>query len=329
MPRILWLFPLFHSIAVFAQSGASYTALRRVDTIVIDGNLNEASWASAIKTPPFMLYNGNAASASLQTTARIVWDDQFLYVAFDAKDPDVYATFTARDSSTWDQDTFEVFITIPNTAGYIEVDGSPIGTLWDGNFTGVFQGPGGSYNFTNVRLAGRVNGTINNAAAQDVGYTGEVRIPFADIYQGIPNGRPIEGSQLRMNLYRINWNTPVTQGGKGATGSDTYYAWSPVGSTLSFHQPTKFGTVTFTTNTVAAPTWTFTSQTVVNSGVVLSGTGHPGGPFVIATSTNATFDGSSWTPIVTNTFDAVTGQFTFTNQFNSGEGARFFLLRSP
>jgi hypothetical protein len=42
-----------------------------------------------------------------------------------------------------------------------------------------------------------------------------------------------------MNLNRINWNTPATQGGPGAAGSDTYYAWSPVpGLGFLFIDPT-------------------------------------------------------------------------------------------
>ena len=55
----------------FAQSGASYTALRRIDTITVDGNLNEASWATATNTSVFTLWNGNVAPVSLQTSAKL------------------------------------------------------------------------------------------------------------------------------------------------------------------------------------------------------------------------------------------------------------------
>src|SRR5262249_41848932 len=63
----------------FAQSGANYTAKRRIDTIAVDGVLNEASWATADRTTALTLWNGTEAPASLQTTARIVWDDQYLF----------------------------------------------------------------------------------------------------------------------------------------------------------------------------------------------------------------------------------------------------------
>jgi hypothetical protein len=174
-----------------------------------------------------------------------------------------------------------------------------------------------------------VNGTVNNSTDQDIGFTGEVRIPFSEIYQGIPGGHPVDGTQLRVNLYRINWNTPVTQGGKGATGTDTYYAWSPVGTTLSFHQPTKFGTVTFSTNSVPAPVWMFTGQTLAGTNLVLNGIGHPGGKYWVLTSSDPMRARSAWTPIATNLFDPVTGLFSFTNRIAPGNPDSFFLLRSP
>ncbi len=314
----------------FAQSGASYTAQRRIDTITVDGNLTEASWAGAANTSVFTLWNGSNAPVALQTSAKLIWDDQYLFLGFNAKDPDVYATYTGRDRSLWEQDNFEVFVTVPGTTGYVEVEGSPTGAIWDGLFTAVLQGPQGSYNFTNLQLAARINGTLNNATDQDIGFTGEIRLPFSDIYQGVPGGHPTNGTQLRLNLNRINWNTPAVQGGPGVTGSDTYYAWSPVsGASPAFHQPTKFGTVTFSTNSVPAPAWMFTAQTLSDTNLVFSGVGHPGGTYWVLTSTNAALPMANWTRAATNTFDPVTAQFRFTNALAPGRPQLFYRLQSP
>jgi hypothetical protein len=312
-----------------AQSGASYTVQRRIDTIVVDGNLNEASWHNAERTSLFTFWDGSVAPASLQTAARMVWDDEYLYIAFNAKDPDVYATYSARDSRLWEQDNFEAFLTVPGTTGYVEVEGSPKGAIWDGVFTNVFQGPGGSYNMVTVQVAGRVNGTLNNSSDQDIGFTGEMRLPFADIYQGIPGGHPVNGTQLRMNLNRINWNTPVVQGGPGATGSDTYYAWSPVpGTSVSFHRPDKFGTITFSTNSVPAPVWRFTAQMISGTNLVLGGSGHPGGSYRVLVSSNLALPTSNWRRLATNSFDSVTGQFSFTDAIDPDSRKSFYLLQS-
>src|SRR5580765_6250395 len=143
--RRLWLVSigtLFTGL-VLAQGSVSYTALRRIDTLVIDGRLNEASWANAPSTSAFTVWDGSPAPASLETTVKMLWDDNYLYLGFTAKDPDVYATYTGRDVPCWEQDNFEVFVTVPGTTSYLEVEGSPKGAIWDGSFTNVFKGPGG------------------------------------------------------------------------------------------------------------------------------------------------------------------------------------------
>jgi len=209
------------------------------------------------------------------------------------------------------------------------VEGSPIGTIWDGLFTNVFQGPGGSYTMTNLLLAAQIDRTGTNSSDLVIGFHAEIRLPFADIYQGVPGGHPTNGTQLRLNLNRINWRAPLTPGGPGAVGSDTYHAWSPVpGSAPAFHQPDKFGTVTFSTNSVPAPVWMFTSQILSGTNLVLGGTGHPGGVYRILTSTNISLPMINWNQIGTNTFDAVTGEFSFTNAINSSSPQLFYRLQS-
>jgi hypothetical protein len=312
-----------------AQSGASYTAQRRIDNITVDGRLTEASWANAVSSSVFTIWDGSPAPAALQTTAKMVWDDHYLFIGFNAKDPDVYATYVGRDVRCWDQDNFEVFVTVPGTTGYVEAEGSPTGAIWDGFWTNVGVG-GASYTMTNLQVGGYVSGTLNNSADQDVGFTSEIRLPFADIYQGVPGGHPTNGTQLRLNLNRINWNTPVTPGGKGAAGSDTYHTWSPLpGPKPAFHQPDKFGTVTFSTNPVPAPTWKFTGGTFSDNKLVLSGVGHTGGIYCVLVSTNVLSAVANWTRIATNTFDSVTGQFRFTNTIAPGNPHLFYRLQSP
>ena len=192
------------------------------------------------------------------------------------------------------------------------------------------QGPGQSYTITGLQLAAQVKGTLNNSSDQDIGFISETRIPFADIYQGVPGGHPVDGTQLRLNLNRINWNTPVSQGGPGATGSDTYYAWSPVpGTGVSFHRPGKFGTVTFSTNAVPAPAWAFTQQMLLGNKLVLSGVGHPAGTYLVVVSTNLSSPIASWTRIATNSFDSLTGQFSFTNTLVPDSPQLFYRLQSP
>ena len=314
----------------FAQSGASYIAQRRIDTITVDGKFTEASWAGAVSTAAFTLWNGSPAPYSLQTSAKMVWDDRYLYIGFNARDTDVYATYKGRDVNCWEQDNFEVFVTVPGTTGYVEAEGSPAGAIWDGYYTNIYQGLQGSYNFTNLQIAAQVLGSLNNSADQDIGFTSEMRLPFSDIYQGVPDGLPTNGTQLRLNLNRINWNTPIQLGGPGATRSDTYYAWSPQpGNGPNFHQPDKFGTVTLSTASVPVLKWVFNGRVSSETNLVLSGIGHPGGTFCVLTTTNAMLAIGNWSRTVTNTFDLVSGHFRFTNIIASGGAPLYYCLRSP
>ena len=86
-----------------------YTCYRAVDTIELDGKLREESWKKAPGTGNFMMYDGKQQSP-LSTTAKLVWDDQALYVAFECDDPDIYATYEQRDEALYNQDVVEVFI---------------------------------------------------------------------------------------------------------------------------------------------------------------------------------------------------------------------------
>jgi hypothetical protein len=310
-----------------AASGASYTIQRCIDPIVVDGNLKETSWATAAPSTLFRVWDGSAAPAALQVFAKMLWDDQNLYVAFIAKDPDLYGTYTGRDVKCWEQDNFEIFVTVPGTTGYVEVEGNLSGGFWDGYFTNVFAGPQGSYNMTNLQVAAHVDGTLNNASGVDNGFAAEIQLPFAEIYHGIPGGHPTNGSQLRLNLNRISWNTPTVLGGKGAAGSDTYYSWSPTpGTSPNFHQPTYFGTVTFSSEPVPAPVTAFDAPVLAGTNLILSGKGFPGLAYSALVSTNSALPLTNWTPILTNRCDAVSGKFTFTNPVDPANPQLFFRL---
>jgi hypothetical protein len=250
-------------------------------------------------------------------------------VAFIAKDPDLYGTYIGRDVKCWEQDNYEVFVTVPGTTGYVEVEGNLSGGFWDGYFTDVFSGPCGSYTITNLLVAVHLDGSPNHPADLDTGFTAEIQLPFAEIYHGIPGGRPVHGTQLRLNLNRINWNTPTTVGGKGAAGTDTYYAWSPVpGTSPNFHQPDHFGTVAFSSDPVPEPAITFTGVALADTNVIITGVGFPGLTYCTFVSTNLAPAVANWTAIATNRCDPLSGQFTLTNPVAPANAQLFFRLQS-
>jgi hypothetical protein len=62
---------------------------------------------------------------------------------------------------------------------------------------------------------------------------------------------------------------------------------------------------------------------------IVNGTGgFAGGTYYVLTSTNVALPRALWTFIATNQFDA-NGNFSFTNELNSGDAENFYLLQLP
>jgi hypothetical protein len=69
---------------------------RASGNISIDGQLNEEAWKKA-STLNFFVHKTHEKPLS-RTEAKILWDEEFLYVGFDALDKDVWSYMTERDS---------------------------------------------------------------------------------------------------------------------------------------------------------------------------------------------------------------------------------------
>jgi hypothetical protein len=94
----------------------------------IDGVLEEAVWRRA---PSLTLRDIKGRNAPA-TTAKLLWDDKNLYIAFDCADTDIWATKTQRDDFLWEEEVVEVFID-PDGDGcnYYEFQVNPLGTQID------------------------------------------------------------------------------------------------------------------------------------------------------------------------------------------------------
>lgn len=225
----------------------SYTVQRAVGTMVIDGSMNDFSWQNAAATANYVKWDGSGTQCPQTTTVKAVWDSSYLYLGFQSNDTDIFANLTGRDVETYKQDNAEVFITNPNApAEYVEFEACPNNAYWDGYYTSSnFTGPGASWNSSGFRFATSMVGTLNNKTDTDTKFTIEMAIPWADVYRGA--GVPVNGTTLRANFNRINWDT--------AGVNDTYWGWSATpGAYLSFHRPASFGQLVFSTTNVPEPT---------------------------------------------------------------------------
>jgi len=215
----------------------SVTATRVGDTerITVDGKLDEAVWGRAKPTAAWTSPDGKRRPVP-KTTARLAWTATHLYVGVESDDDDVWSTFTARDSNTWEQEVIEIFIDADgDKKDYLELQVSPTNVVFDARFERHRSdlSKARAWNMAGLETAARVDGTVNQRDDTDRGWTVEMAIPVDQV----PGAKsPItHGHVWRANLFR--WDFPKGKRGRAA-------AFSPpvVGD---FHALSKFGRIRF------------------------------------------------------------------------------------
>lgn len=225
------------STAVQAADLSIYLCPKVSAPPVIDGRLDDAAWQSGPLVALVDAVTGKAARN--KTSARMCWDDSNLYVSFRCDDTDIWGTFTKRDQKVYLEEVVEVFAAPQrNLKRYFEVNVSPLNVVFDSIVYDpvdgrLGSGTSGAWNIEGVRTAVVVDGTLDNRADRDNGWTAEFAIPFA----GLETHTPKPGERWRLNLYRIDLNPQPAE----------FLAWSPTYHVpAAFHIPERFGTVFFT-----------------------------------------------------------------------------------
>jgi hypothetical protein len=227
-----------------------YICYRTCGPMVVDGNLDEPSWKKAPWTELFGHIEDEDHVPCLATRAKMLWDDDYFYVAADLEDPDVWGTFTKRDSPICGEDTdFEVFID-PDGDGqnYMEFEQNALNCVWDllldqphhrgGN-------PDNDWDYQGIKSAVQVQGTLNAPWIVDKGWTVEVAFDWASMKPqavGI-SCPPSHGDIWRVNMSRLHRNR------EKSFGFD--WTWSRQGI-YSMHVPEMYGRVEFSEKEVGA-----------------------------------------------------------------------------
>jgi len=182
--------------------------------IAVDGELNEPVWAKA-KTISFVIPPSFKEPIS-KTEAKIVYDKDFLYVAFKAYDEDIWSLFTERDSSTCSEDVLEVFFkTDPAKDPYFNFEINALGTVLDAY--NVKRNAAGNYkrwsqwDCAGLKTAIKIKGTLNNWTDRDEYWVLEVAIPFASI-PTLGGKAPVKGDKWCFNLARYDYSIYLPEG---------------------------------------------------------------------------------------------------------------------
>jgi hypothetical protein len=223
----------------------AYECLRAAGQIRVDGKLDDPAWRNAPWTSDFVDIEGDSKPRpKFRTRVKMLWDDQYLYIAAELEEPEVKATLTQRDSVIFKDNDFEVFIKpLPDTRSYYEFEINALNTGWDLFLPKPYKEdgqPDNSWDIEGLKTAISVQGSLNQPGDRDHGWTVEIAYPlnaFAS-RQAVP--RPRHGSTWRINFSRVEWTA-------GQPKEDNW-VWSPQGL-IDMHVPSRWGYLHFSGNT--------------------------------------------------------------------------------
>lgn len=181
---------------------------RTAGPLRIDGVIDEQDWNGAAVFRGQYRFDEQRRDGNSTITWRLLWNEDYLYVAFECDDPDLQAPPVERDKEVFFHDCVEVFV-LPrlDTGVYWEFVMGPQGSLYDGirfkkwdewGFVGRE-----SADLAGLRWAVKVHGTLNDSSDRDQGYVVEVAIPFKELPE-LSRITPAAGMELRLMLARMD-----------------------------------------------------------------------------------------------------------------------------
>jgi len=220
--------------------------------VVIDGRLDEPAWKAAPWTDDFADIEGDRnPKPRFRTRAKMLWDNDYFYIAAELEEPHVSATVTQHDAVVFQDNDFEVFINPDgNNHNYYELELNALNTTWDLFLSRPYKDGGkadDSFDLTGMKTAVRVIGTLNNAADKDEGWCVEIAIPWKALSQHAHRPCPPRaGDQWRIDFSRVEWKYDIVDGKyvKVPNLREDNWIWSPPGI-VDMHRPERWGYVQF------------------------------------------------------------------------------------
>jgi hypothetical protein len=234
-----------------------YVCYRSPGPVAIDGKLTDPAWDAAPWTEAFADIEGDAKpKPRFRTRAKMLWDDEALYIAAELEEPHVWGYLTAHDSVIFHDNDFEVFLDPDGDNHlYAELELNARNTTWDLLLTKPYKDGGKAVNaweIAGLKTAVHIDGTLNDPRDTDRGWTLEIRWPWAGLKEltGVPVP-PKDGGRWRVNFSRVEWDTEVIDGKyvKVKGRPEHNWVWSPQG-VIDMHRPERWGYLQFST---AAP----------------------------------------------------------------------------
>lgn len=212
-----------------------YTVGRAAETPPLTGDL-DGPWADA-PTLAIDAWPWDTGRDRQATTARLLYDDEALYLQYVCEDTHLEATATELNGEVWTDSCVEFFAAPApgERPGYVNFEANCCGAFLMG------YGPGrGQREFVapevaaGVRVATPVPGPTKEPSPDDDGWWLAAALPFG-VLSALAGHRvaPSPGDRWRANCYRCG-------------GRTEFAAWNPVEAPdPDFHRPEQFGAISF------------------------------------------------------------------------------------
>lgn len=235
-----------------------YQCRRAKKPFVLDGNLDKEFWEDAEFTDAFVDIEGDKRPTPRFTTkAKLLWDDENLYIGALLEGTEIWGHQTERDSVIFHDNDFEIFIDPDSdTHQYFEFEMNARNTVWDLFLAKPYRDGGralNGYDIHGLQTAVHIDGKLNDPSAANERWMVEVVIPFAAVFECTEEKRsPIAGEYYRLNFSRVQWKVDVVGGSyqkrrdeNGNVLPEDNWVWAPTGL-INIHYPELWGFVFFT-----------------------------------------------------------------------------------
>ncbi len=229
-----------------------YVCYRAESKIRLSGKIDDPSWKNAPWTETFIDIEGVAKpSPTWDTRVKMLWDDEFFYIAAKLTEPHVWATLTEHDSVIFHDNDFEVFIDPDgDNHQYYEYEINALGTDWDLRLVKPYRDGGPAVNeweIPGLKKAVHVEGTVNDPSDEDEWWGVEMAFPWSVLaeFSKVPSP-PVAGDQWRVNFSRVEWDVEVVGGEyRKIEGKPEHnWVWSSQHA-VNMHRPEFWGYVQF------------------------------------------------------------------------------------
>ena len=243
----------------------NYICYKASESISIDGDIYTQSWVHAEWSEYFIDIEGlNKPEPYLKTRVKMLWDDNYFYIAAEMEEPHIWATLTTRESIIFYDNDFEVFIDPDgDNHNYYEFEINAFGTEWDLMLNKPYKDGGyaiNAWNINGIKSAVKIYGSINQPEDIDEKWTVELALPWSVFFEFAPKQKhPGNGDQWRLNFSRVEWQTEIIDGQyikksdpeSGKNLHEMNWVWSPQG-VINMHNPETWGFVQFSEKNIGS-----------------------------------------------------------------------------